>query len=269
MKYLYIFVFFVLFFNVKSQDDEVYCFDVKVGVLQTDTYSSDFSKRENTFGSRGNLNYPYVSLPYDIAPSQSTKLFAPYLNIGLGIRYNPYFELAVGFSYIQLKNDINYADVLTENLSTSSLNYSRYLTKASGKLTNNIYRIEFAPVYRIFNTKIIFGVLNMDISKSKTKFEGTKIKYDVIYKQNSWGYDQQYPEDSLVTEVSSEIIKPDYNLKDRIYFPLSIAIEQEILIKKLRYLIGVKAAYSKRSYAPFSIIVYVGIRLSKIYTWSE
>jgi len=269
MKYSYLFVFIVLFFNLKSQDDEVYCLDVKVGASYTEIYSSAFSKRENTFGSRGNADFPYVYLPFDKASSQSSKLFAPYLNLGLGIRYNPFFELIVGFSYMQLKSDINYLDMFTENLSTSSNSYSRTETIANGKLTNNIYRITFAPVYRIFNTKLIFGILNMDISKSKTKFEGIKTKYDVLYKQNSWGHEHQYPQDSLITVVSSEIVQPVYKVKDRIYFPLSIGIEQEIPIKKLRYLVGVKITYAHRSYAPLSGIAYIGIRIAKPYSWRE
>lgn len=272
MKYsaLLISLFLLQFNNLVSQDDEIYCLDIKTGFFYTQTYSDDFISKENRFGSKGRVDYPYVSIPQSNIRNHSQTHFGPYFSANLGIRYNRFFELAVGYSFMQVNTGFTYYTLSSVYDASHKDYYYRTITIADGKLIHNISRVEFAPVFRLFNTKLIFGLLNFEIYNRKIKnLSGARTEYQVLVKKGAWNYPETYPQDSVVTELSSTDVSPSYNLKNRYFFPLSIGVEQEIPVKKLRYLVGLKISYAHRSYAPLFFYGYLGVRFSKEYTWKE
>ncbi len=212
-------------------------------------------------GSHGSRVYPFFTA-YNVSNN-----YTPYFSVGLGIRANRFFEFSLSGVYSYYKYKFNYEDVI-EKYNYQTPNYDRTISTIDGTVTNHDIRFEFAPIVRICNTKIVFGIINIDFIQSNKKMNlGTTTEYSVISKQHT-GTDGQHSTDSIVSIKNIADYAPSFYLRDFIYFPISIGIEQEIPIKRLRYIVGLKAIYTNRINNG-SIVGYVGVRLSEAYTWQK
>jgi hypothetical protein len=278
IKYLLLICFVPKIFNGQGSDIPVFkpakqsgnqteltgfrlCIDIKLGSGTGFINAQRFHDEHNTVGSHGSIYPPEVSIN-----RKNENQSSPFFNLGLVTRFNPFFELQANASFIQSKYDLNYYDY-SEKYTPSSLISARSLTNANGTLISNSCSFGIAPTIRVFNTKIIFGILNIVSSSYKTSLSGIKSDYQVTRKAYWPSY--SYQTDSIVLLVNQEMVQPTKVIGSNIYLPFSIGIEQEIPIKSLRYLIGVKCIGSFRSYSPFMIFGYFGIRLSKPYSWRE
>lgn len=154
--------------------------------------------------------------------------------------------------------DVTYYDKQIHQISGSL--YGRTISESKSSIINNTFRLEFCPTFKIYNTKLVFGILNLDYVKPKQKtIESNRTEYNFIPKYNSYV-------DSITVEKSSGNFTPPLNLHGKLHVAWSIGIEQEVPIKKYRYLIGVKGVYA---YSVFTFITYLGIRISKPYTWKK
>lgn len=228
------------------------CFDIKVGATAYMSLSKKFNEDHANPGSHGARDYPQIQ-------TEIYKGNSPYISIGGASRLSNFLELSYGLSYTYYANEVSY-----QNKTQSKIPGSDYFLRtnhvADVRLTNHLYQLSFAPVFRIFNTKIEVGVLNLGYVNYSTKISSQQYRTEeVMYKYNS-------PLDSIVVAKESQATNPDLQLKNRFHVSFSLGLEQEIPIKKYRYLVGVKGFISSDV---FVAVAYVGIRFSKPYTWRD
>jgi hypothetical protein len=228
------------------------CFDIKAGATAYISLSEKFNEDHANPGSHGAMDYPQIQ-------TKNYKGHSPYISIGGASRLSKVMELSYGLSYVNYVNEVSYQNKIQSKIPNTDY-FLRTNHIANVKLTNHLYQLSFAPVFRIFNTKIEVGVLNLGYVNYSTKILSQRyIAEEVIYKHNS-------NLDSIVVAKEAQPTKPDLELKNRFHVSFSLGLEQEIPIKKYRYLVGVKGFVSSDVLVA---VAYVGIRFSKPYTWRD
>lgn len=257
-NYLTLFFTFFFVFSVRAQKDTlprkapVTCFDIKVGTTAYYFMPKKFNDDHYNAGNHGAIVYPQIN-------TRNNKGYSPYISINGASRISHIFEVSYGLSYMYYVNGVSFQDKAISKIQNSDF-FLRTNQSAEVRVTNHLTRLSVAPVFRIFNTKVEIGVLNLGYLAYSTKIVSQQYKAEeVIYKYNS-------PLDSIAFAKDVQPTNPDIKLKNRLHMSFSLGIEQEIPVKKYRYLVGVKGFLSQDILVA---IAYVGIRFSKPYSWKE
>lgn len=229
------------------------CLDIKAGVTSYLFLSKKFNDDRYLPGSHGAVDYPRIQ-------TVRHKGESPFVMINGASRISNAFEVSYGLSYMYYVNDVSFQDKTVSKIQNSDF-YLKTDHSADVRVTNHLTRLSVAPVFRIFNTKIEIGVLNLGYVNYSTKILSQQYRQvEAIPKHNSYL-------DSVVIVKESQPSDPDLKLKNRFNLSFSLGVEQEIPIKKYRYLVGVKGMLSGGEV--LAGIVYIGIRFSKPYTWKD
>lgn len=258
MKYLLsLFVIFFSFSTRAQEDPEprervITCLDIKAGAGSYLFLSKKFNDDHYLVGSHGAVDYPRIETVRHQGQS-------PFVMVNGASRINNMFEVSYGLSYMYYVNDVSFRDKTVSKIQNSDF-YLKTDHSADVRVTNHLTRLSVAPVFRIFNTKIEIGFLNLGYVNYSTKILSQQYQQvEAIPKYNSYL-------DSIVIVKESQPVQPDLKLKNRLHLSFSLGVEQEIPIKKYRYLVGVKGMLSGDVLAAMA---YVGIRFSKPYTWKD
>jgi hypothetical protein len=253
-------------------------------ILFSQTY---FDLKVGTSVNYGLGHYPFVEFeehghspqgyPYLSYNSNAKVAYAsPYINASVAFQRSASFEWQMGFSYLQYRQGISYADQTIIGNVTKPYPYTKIISFATGNMVYNTFRYEFAPTIKGKHIKASFGILNIEYNIVKANnLKGTKNEYTVIpdskkpYFHQYSGYLEGFS-DSLVTLQNSENIQPTYNFNPWLYASFSFGLEREFKIKEHSYLLGgkVSSAFHKNYYQQkdmanyYQFIVYIGTRLS-------
>lgn len=224
--------------------------------------SKKFNEEHQHVGNNGATAYPQIE-------SHSYNGNTPYVALRYGSRMNRGFELSIGASYRQSSQIVTYYNQRNYVIPDSGFYYDRTDDKAIIKVVNHVMGLEFSPTFRFFNTKLILGLINIDfVLPSQHINYSETTDYRVITKHRSYlganGYERS---DSLLIPKVSYDFRSPISLKNNLYYSIYLGVEQEIPIKRYRYLMGVKGILS--GFTTLSFVAYVGIRISKPYTWKE
>jgi hypothetical protein len=251
----YLLSLFVILFVFRAQAQEevtpayhsaITCFDVKAGIVSYHYLAKNYNQAHASV-SHGSTTYPQKT--------EDHKGYSPYIGINGASRFNPYFELLYGLSYMFYANNV-YSNSISTSGIPGSVYYNRTVNSSASTLQNHVFRFSFAPVFRFYNTKLEIGVVNLDyVHLSQRVLYGQSDKYQVIPKHNSYL-------DSVVITAGKSDYNPELKLVDKLNLSFSLGLEQEIPIQKYRYLVGFKGVYSR---SVLMGLVYVGIRFSKPY----
>lgn len=253
MKHLLPLILSAFVFCARAQTEAgpyepVTCFDVKAGFNAYHYLAKSYNTAHASV-SHGSTTYPQRT--------EDHKGFSPYIGINGATRFNLAFELLYGLSYMFYENNV-YSNSIGDYGVPGNIYYNRIVYSSASTIQNHVFRFSFAPVVRIENTKIEIGVVNLDyVHLSQRMLYGQADMYQVIPKHNSYL-------DSVVTVAGRSDYNPDLKLVDKLNLSFSLGMEQEIPIRKYRYLVGIKGVYSPRSVVMG--LMYVGIRFSKRYT---
>ena len=245
-----------------TNSDAVNYVDVNVGLGFYHFDSKAFNKEYQNVGSNGATAYPQLT-------SNSYNGNTPYVALRLGSKLNNGFELSFGASYRNYSHLLTYYNRRNYTVPDSGYYYDRTDDKSIIKIVNHVFGFEFSPTLRIFNTKIILGLVNVDFVLPSQHINYSRtIDYRVITKHRSYlGPNGYEPVDSLLIPKASYDFDSHISLRNKVYYSIYLGIEQEVPIKRYRYLIGVKGILS--GFTTLSFVAYLGIRLSKPYTWKE
>ena len=245
----------------ESKDDPVRYLDVNTGLAFYHFSNKQFSDEHQNVGTHGATAYPQLT-------TKSCDGSSPYVALRTGSRFNNGFELSFGVSYRNYSNVITYYNRRNYVFPDSGHYYDRTDDDAKIKVVNHVLGLELAPTMRIYNTKIILGLLNVDIVMPTQHYNyASTTDYHVITKHSSYlGPNGYQPSDSLLIPKASYNFEPNISLKNKIYYSIYFGVEQEIPIKRYRYLIGAKGIYNGST---LSVIAYLGVRISKPYTWHK
>ena len=253
-NYLMLFLALFFVFSVRAQEEvlpykpPVTCFDLKAGVNGYHYLAKNYNEAHVSV-SHGSKTYPQKT--------EDHKGYSPYVSINGASRFNSAFELLYGLSYLFYTNNV-YSNFINDRSMAGNIYYNRTVNSSASTIQNHIFRFSFAPVFRIYNTKIELGVVNLDyVHPRQRMLYGQSDLYQVIPKHNSYL-------DSIVTATGSTHYDPDLKLVDKFNLSFSLGMEQEIPIRKYRYLAGIKGVYSRNVLMG---LIYVGIRFSKPYDW--
>lgn len=258
MKHLLPLLVFLSGFHARAQEEQephprvITCLDIKAGATDYLFLSKQFNDDRYLVGSHGAVDYPRITTVRHRGQS-------PFVMINGASRINNAFEVSYGLSYMYYVNEASFQDKTVSKIPNSDF-YLKTNHSADVRVTNHLTRLSVAPVFRIFNTKIEIGVLNLGYVNYSTKILSQQYQQvEAIPKYNSYL-------DSIVIAKESQPVEPDLKLKNRLHFSFSLGVEQEIPIKKYRYLVGVKGMLSGDVWAA---VAYVGIRFSKPYSWKN
>lgn len=258
MKHLLPLLAFIFISSAQAQEEQevhqpvITCLDIKAGATSYLFLPKQFNDDRYLFGSHGAVDYPRIQ-------ALRHKGESPFVMINGASRISNAFEVSYGLSYMYYVNDASFQDKTVSKIQNSDF-YLKTDHSADVRVTNHLTCLSVAPVFRIFNTKIEIGVLNLGYVNYSTKILSQYYQQvEAIPKHNSYL-------DSIVIVKESQPVEPDLKLKNRFHFSFSLGVEQEIPIKKYRYLVGVKGMLSGDVLAA---IAYVGIRFSKPYSWKD
>ncbi len=228
----------------------VTCLDVKAGFSAYHYLAKSYNTAHASV-SHGSTTYPQNT--------EDHKGISPYIGINGASRFNLTFELLYGLSYMFYANNV-YSNSISDYGAPGNIYYNRIVYSSASTIQNHVFRFSCAPVVRIYNTKIEIGLVNLDyVHLTQRMLYGQSDMYQVIPKHNSYL-------DSVVTAAGSNSYNPDLKLVDKLNLSFSLGMEQEIPIRKYRYLVGIKGVYSR---SVVMGLVYVGVRFSKPYTWRD
>ncbi len=273
----FLFIFFCLLsISFYGQTTELF---VKAGISINGTSSTEFGRYDN--GS----HYAYgPSSGYSINSINDGKLkyCSPYASLGIYHKGKKWFGFYTGVTYTQYKQSFNYSSYNIVSFGAvdtlHEMHYNEYDDNGGkGSIINNVFRFEFTPVIFFKKTKISFPFINLDfvIPQIQTNVNVQREYYQKVASLYGSGYgiassiptgsQQNVPlsinknDFSYPTGNNYESMYQTQTLKQVpfIFVPLSMKVEQAIIIAGTKWLIGGSAIWSpKARYYGFNF--YVG-----------